>query len=118
MVTNFEHETQELNNYEFFTVLPYVEKWLEGATITRKILSSNKIITSLKAVGHKIDPARLRKIIHNIRVIGKVKNLVADSRGYYVTNDQEVLLKYIQSLQERTDSIQEVREAMMEQYKE
>jgi len=61
---------------------------------------------------------KVRKIIHELRVHGVVKRLVATSKGYYISSNPSEIEDCIDSLAQRQRSIQEVQDAMQSQLKE
>ena len=75
-------------------------------------VTSTEIVRKLKEQGYKINGARVRKLVHHIRVTGIIKNLIASSKGYYITNDPKELERFKSSLLERRNSIDEVIKAM------
>ncbi len=56
------------------------------------------------------------RIIRHIRLNHTIPNLVANSKGYYVTNDPFELERYIQSLKGRAHAIMEVADEMTDDY--
>lgn len=52
-----------------------------------------------------ITDARIRKIINYIRVNKLIVNLLATSKGYFISNDFEEINKYKESLIARANSI-------------
>jgi hypothetical protein len=69
----------------------------------------------MKQAGYKLTDARLRKIIHHIRIKNIIPLLIATSKGYYISNDENEIELYIKSLNERINSIQEIKDALMYQ---
>ena len=61
---------------------------------------------------HKYTSVRIRKIINYIRVNGLCNCLLATSNGYYVTNDKYEIDKYLESLKQRIQSIQNVYDSI------
>ena len=53
----------------------------------------------------------MRKIIHKARVSGKLYDMIANSKGYFKTQDVEKIRKFIQSCRERANSFTEVADA-------
>jgi len=57
----------------------------------------------------RLKTSKIRDIIHHIRVQGLVKNLVANTQvGYYVEPDPKKVSQYVNELEGRIASIQEV----------
>ena len=108
MITNFENVTEGLSHEEKTVILPKVielVKWRKGK---ENAVSNRKLVNLLNAMGHPISEPRIRKMINQIRVNGLVKNLLATSKGYYVSNDQTEIKNYVQSLHERASAIIEI----------
>ena len=109
MITNFEHETAPLSEYEEGTLLPLFVSAL-SRKIGRDMSVTNKEITArLKTAGYKIDSARVRKIINHIRVHGLVYGLIGTSEGYYIATSEKELEEYEDSLKGREEAIRAVR---------
>jgi len=68
--------------------------------------SGKDIITELKRLNIFLNPARLRKMIHHIVIEGLGVNcvLIANSKGYIITNDPTMIRSYRESLQGRINS--------------
>lgn len=113
MVTNFEEETQELNEDEL-TLLPMLVDGFKTHSYTNPI----KAITIVDAMNNRIaylnsnnsrklprfTEARLRKCCNYIRSHGLLP-LIATSNGYFVSHDKSVIESQIKSLTERANSI-------------
>ena len=116
MLNHFEDYTQELSKEEK-RILPIVVNGLKKCTGKHKAFT-NKSIT--KAIENrydiKVSDARLRKIIQYIRNNDLVPLLIASSKGYYVSNDKEEIRDYINSLNQRLNSIKSTAVSMKRQY--
>jgi hypothetical protein len=66
----------------------------------------------LKEYGLEVSGARMRKLINYIRNKCLITNLVASSKGYYVSNDPDEINKYIYSLRQRAHEILRVAKVM------
>lgn len=115
MIKGFEKETAELNDYERTTLLPLVVDALSNAIGKQKAVKSGEIVFHLKNSGHNNDSARIRKIVHEIRMKGYIKNLMATSQGYFIAETKKEIDTYIQSLRQRENSIKEIRSALITQ---
>lgn len=113
MIHGFDAETKPLAQDELAMVEPII-LGLRTKVGPERAISSGRIIKAMQNHGYKINGARLRKIIHHIRVNKLIKNLVSDSRGYYISNDRKVVRKYQQSLRERAKAILDVAESFEE----
>lgn len=112
MINGFEPQTEELNEYEKTKLLPRLIDGFEGRIGKKNAITSNKICQILKGDGFKINPARLRKVIHEIRITGAVENLIATKKGYYISNDKAEMQKYVDSLHQRENSIANIRKQL------
>lgn len=113
MINGFDEETSELNSYEAKTLLPLIVAGLETKNGKSKAVTSTYICKKIKERGEKINPARLRKIIHEIRITGLVENLIATSKGYYICTDKKEMQKYVDSLHQRENSIASIRNQLI-----
>lgn len=135
MVTGFEQFSYELNQFEREIILPLVLRaWKRRDPNEKKLIKMKDMIDGVndlckanqifrqrtlkngkvkvyKAI-YKIDGPRMRKIIHHLRVSGKVKDLIATSEGYFRTNDPKQIANFIKSCRERANSFLEVANAM------
>lgn len=102
MIPDFEAETEELTKYEM-TLVPLFVRGLRDKQGKENTVSSSQIIERMAK--HKLNPARVRKIINYIRVKGLVKNLVACAKGYYIETDVEKIRKYVKGLRARAAAI-------------
>lgn len=108
MIAGFEEITYELTNDEkqLAERLAYV---LSSRVGVKNAITSEQIIKGFKShYNVTLKSPRVRKMINYIRVNFLVKNLVANSRGYYIENDAEKIDKYIESLLQRAVAIKEV----------
>ena len=115
MINGFDIETQELNEYESQVLMPIIIKGLITKVGKDKAVTSGYICSKITEAGLKINPAKLRKIIHEIRITGAVANLIATNKGYYISKDKEELEKYIESLHQRESSIAAIRKKLIYQ---
>lgn len=108
MVNGFENETHELTQEELDLVLPF-KKGLINKIGVENAIKNQQMIAGFKKQGITLNEARVRKIIHYIRVKRLVPNLIATSKGYYIEKDKAKLAIYVESLDQRIRSIKEVR---------
>jgi hypothetical protein len=116
MITNFENYTSELTKYEQETVKPMVIDQLFFRNEKHKAITNKEICINLEFKGVKTHPTRVRKIIHEIRVLGDIKYIISTQKGYYKTKDENAVKTYLKSLYERVNSINEIRYAIEMQY--
>lgn len=112
MITDYEKITEGLSKEEIETILPKVielVKWRKGNT---NAVTNKKLVNLLTAMGHDVTEPRIRKMINQIRLKGLVKNLLASSKGYYVSNDSEEIKKYVASLRERAAAINAIADEL------
>lgn len=115
MVSGFEKQTADLDEYERTELLPIMVKCLKRHIGKENIITNETMCTRLKEFGYQISGVRLRKIVNYIRVKGLVQCLIATGKGYYVTTDAGEMYDYIRSLAGRIEAITAVKEAMQEQ---
>ena len=118
MITNFHSETQELNDYELTTLLPMIVRGLQKRIGKESAITNKKMCVAMKERGYDISDARLRKIIHHIRANDLIPLLLATSKGYYISQDNQEIENYIKSLQERANSIEFIKTCLQKQYSE
>ena len=61
----------------------------------------------------KINGPRLRKFVNHIRT-NSILPLIATSKGYFVTDDKEIILTQIVSLMQRANSIEGCAQGLKE----
>jgi predicted TPR repeat methyltransferase len=112
MIHGFEQHTENLNDYEKQNLLPAVVRLLHFAVGEHKAVTNKQIICDLKANGFKISDTKVRKIVNHIRTHNIIRNLLASSKGYYRALSEADCRRFIQSLEQRMNSIAVVRDAM------
>lgn len=115
MINGFEKETHDLSQYEISILVPQVVEILKNKIGKQNSITNDKIreiINQHKAI---LTNSRLRQIIHYIRVKGFVKCLIATNKGYYISNNVEEFMGYMDSLTQRENSIRSIRYALLEQ---
>ena len=115
--TNFEEITQELNKDEL-AILNLVIQGFKGYTKDNPIKADLIILRMndfLKNKNYKIrlNGPRLRKFVNHIRT-NSLLPLIATSKGYFVTEDKELILNQIKSLMERANSIEGCAQGLKE----
>lgn len=109
MITNFEEITEDITEAEKslvpFFVKGFATKTKENPIKAPEIVKLlNEFLKKQGIDAPKITPERLRKIVNYIRV-NSLLPLIATSKGYYVSEDQDEIIKQIQSLKERAAAI-------------
>lgn len=109
MVNGFENETKKLTPTEIEFYVPFIASMLKQ-TNDDKPITNKEIENALEFIYHlDTTSVRIRAMIHYIRKNKLVENVIANSKGYFVTNDIDKLNNYIISLQQRENSIREIR---------
>lgn len=114
MIKGFEIQTQPLNKDEM-DMLPVIIQGLMNKVGKDKAVTNNHICKRMTGAGFKLNPARLRKIINHIRVNNMIHGLIATSDGYYIAENKNELMSYIDSLKGRESAIRDVRNAIEKQ---
>ena len=102
---NFEEQTAPLSDYEREVLLPLFVRGLRTKIGKDQSITSKEIISALTKTGHKVNGARVRKIINHIRINGIIRNLIATSNGYHISKCPEEIARYRESLVQRASSI-------------
>ena len=115
MIKNFDEITYELTEFEEFELLPIMLKALSQKIGSGNVVSNKQMKKGLLNIcGIKVSDARIRKIIHHIRVKQLIKGLIANSKGYYVAESKEEIQTFVDSLQQRINSIETVKMSFFE----
>lgn len=114
MITNFEAHTPPITENEI-KIAELVKSILKTRTESNPIFSEQlqADVNYLNTTGTNITSARLRTIIHYLRVREKLP-IIGTSRGYYISNDIAEIQKQRRSLMERAMSIIEVAQSFDE----
>lgn len=117
MLKNFEDYTAELSPEER-KVVPILVNGLNKLIGKKNAWSNKRIAQTIQdRYNIKLSSPRLRKIIQYIRVKDLVPCLIATSNGYYVAATPKEVEDYIQSLEERINSISLTKYSIERQYK-
>jgi len=117
MITEFEHETVKLNDHERNVLMPLLVNGLRSRVGKGRAVTNKYISQCFAKQNEAVGGVRIRKLINYIRVNNLIPLLLATSSGYYVADNKDEVLTYIQSLKERADSINYVRECLISQLK-
>lgn len=113
MVNYFEQITNELSDYEKETIVPLIIRGLQKKIGKTNVITNAEMRTAIEhKYNIKITGARLRKVIQYIRLSGQIERLIATSKGYYISNDEEELENYVESLMQRAASISALAKQM------
>lgn len=121
MITNFEDITKELSEEDYSLVTQLLRAFenrtkanaIKAPAIVKAMNDHNPNLKS------KFTQVKLRKLVNFIRSKGMI-GLIATSDGYYSTKNIAEIQKQIQSLQERSDAINNSAEGLkivIERYK-
>src|SRR6187399_3136288 len=113
-ITNFEDTTEALTEKEL-SALPYVIEGLKRCDKAQKSGEVCDLIDMIYAKEHGepllVTGVKLRKFVSYIRVNGLLP-IIATSRGYFITEDQEEIKKQVKSLYERASQIKKAAQGM------
>lgn len=113
MLFGFENETAALTPLEE-KAAETIARCLQAHIGVEQAITGEKIGTAMAlhdaayrdAKGRpSLTGARLRKIVNHIRVKRMCKNLIANSKGYYVSNDPQEIRDYVRGLRLRAQAI-------------
>lgn len=108
---NFEDFTQPLNSDEHRIALIICRRF-KSKPGKKNIVTNKEMIAGLRnKYSIKITEPRIRKIIQFIRANGWLTGLIATSSGYYLTENEEDLKSWIESMIERENAIRHSRQA-------
>lgn len=116
MINGFEKETHDLSQYEISVLVPQVVEILKNKIGKQNSITNDKIREIINQHKVILTNSRLRQIIHYIRIKGLVKCLLATNKGYYISNDVEEFMSYMDSLAQRENSIRSISWALSDQY--
>ena len=108
MINNFEDFTYELTEQEK-SLLPILIKGLSNKSSEEPIKASD-IVSKMNNFNigtnlPKMHDVRLRKMVNYIRTNGLLP-IIATSKGYFVSYDENIILEQIESLTQRAKSIE------------
>ena len=116
-ITGFEKQTHELTAYEMTVILPKVVKQLKTKIGRKNAVTNKHVCEKFVEYGYQLTPPRFRKIINHIRINGLISLLVSSSKGYYIATSRSECERYIESLDQRINSITTVRDSLFYQLK-
>ena len=114
MIKGFEDFTHELTEEEMELVPKFINSF-SNKIGENKAIKTKEIVAGMQSFGHKMSPPRVRKIVNYLRRSGRVKRLVATSKGYYIENNDEKWNDFVQSMFDRAGAIEAVAIACSEQ---
>lgn len=85
-----------IEEFEKIIIVPLIVGVLETKVGVDYAVKAQHILQYLFACGHNIDPGRFRLMVNYIRSNDLIIGLVASGKGYYRTDDPEVIKKWIE----------------------
>ena len=127
-MTNFENITEPLNDLERSAATVIAKTMRQYYVGAENACTASKIGTGMAntfpelrytdAKGNirpYLTDVRIRKIMNYILRNHLVRYLIASSNGYYVARNASEVCKYIQSLEERIDAINAMKQALKDE---
>lgn len=104
MITNFENITHDLTEEELLLIPVMVKSFSRYSK--EYPINAPDVVARFNASGakYKLTEPRLRKMVNYIRSNGLIA-LIATSKGYYVSNEKDEIMKQVESLRQRANSI-------------
>lgn len=121
MLTLFTNITEQLTDLEKKTLVPMLIDTLCNSHETNRFKGAWLCKWFKASDGYQVSEARLRKMINYIRVMNVKKGLHDDlgnkvvigaGDGYFVTDNESIILNQIESLQGRMDSMAAVVDSL------
>ena len=115
MKKELKKEKQTLNSYDLNVLLPILKKGLEKKKGIANAVTAKEIMLGLQSNGLKINMRNISRIINYIRLNDLIVGLMGSSAGYYITDNEQELIKYENRLLSHEASLREVRMSMKRQ---
>ena len=125
MIRNFEKYTHEITLVEKEIVLPWLILRLILCIGKDKAITNKKLVDTFNISFFKnplkpdkyvrTEAARIRKLIHIIRVNDVIPFLLAGTKGYYIADDKTEIETYLGSVEDRLRAIHKIRSALKRQ---
>lgn len=110
MINGFTEQTEQLSDREL-SLVPGFVKGMYNHVGKENAITNSEMIEAYRRRDIKITAPRIRAIINHIRLTGQVKNLIADSDGYYIARTPKEVEDYVISLKQRAGAIMAVAES-------
>ena len=114
MVPEFEDITYDLTDYEKAHILPAVIAYIGSRRGKASKVSNKQVVEYLQSRSYITSNSRFRGIISHIRVNRLIEGLIANSKGYWVSEDPKEIEAYEYSLECRSKRIDHIRRGMKE----
>ena len=108
-------EERPLNIYEYSVLLPILVNALKTKNGKENAVTSTQIVTALRGHNMKINERNVCRIVNHIRMNDLINGLMASNVGYYISNSEEELMDYENSLLIRETSIKKLRKSIERQ---
>ena len=115
MKSKLKKSTYSLTDYDLNVLLPLLIKGLEQKKEKTNAVTANQIVWGLQRNGLKITKRHVFRLIGYIRMNDLVVGLMASSVGYYITNNEQELIKYEKRLMCREAKLKKLRMSMKRQ---
>ena len=115
MKKELKKEKRSLNSYDLNVLLPILKKGLEKKKGIANAVTGKEIMLGLQSNGLKINMRNISRIINYIRLNDLIVGLMGSSAGYYITDNEQELIKYENRLLSHEASLREVRMSMKRQ---
>ena len=117
-IDGFEEQTAPLSDEER-KYIPYIIIGLSKYRGPDQTVKTDAICKGLNALNEKkniaactMTPGRLRKCINSIRRSGELNFIIGTNQGYFIATDRAVVMREIESLEQRAAAIQAVADRM------
>jgi hypothetical protein len=110
MVIGFEHLTAHLSEDEIKVAEALAQK-LATLKGPEQAMNNRALRDYLWGIGVYTSAVRMRRMINYIRINSLVRNLVANSKGYYIAEKWEEVEQYVASLRQRASAILSVAQS-------
>ena len=115
MKSKLRKNTYSLTDYDLNVLLPLLIKGLETKKGKANAVTANQIVCGLQRNELKITKKHVFRLIGYIRINDLVVGLMASSVGYYITNNEQELIKYEKRLMSREANLRKMRMSVKRQ---
>ena len=116
MKNRMKRETyRPITTYDHNVLIPILIKGLEMKKGKENAVTGKGIVHGLRNAGLRIDERHVCRLINHMRINDLVVGLMASSKGYYITTNEEELIVYEESLLSREAALKDVRMSMQRQ---
>lgn len=112
MIKGFEHITGPLSQDEKDLAILIVSNFKKNYVGKEKAISGKVIVQRMQKNGFEISEPRLRKIMNYIRQ-NSLAPILANSRGYWYSNNYFEIKEQVKSLRDRSKAIESAAEGLI-----